>query len=483
VVGIQDMGAAGLTCSTCEMPARGGTGIEIDVARVPRREEGMTAYEVMLSESQERMLLVARKGREEHVKKIFAKWGLNAVTIGQVTRGSRMRVLDHGAVVADIPVSALTTEAPVYNRPVRKPRYLASVQRDVLKATRQPADLGDALLKLLAAPTIASKALVFEQYDHMVQTNTVVLPGRADAAVLRLKGTASYLAATTDANGRYCYLDPYEGGKAAVAEAARNLVCTGAEPLAITDCLNFGSPLDPEIMWQFKECVRGLSDACRAFGTPVTGGNVSLYNQGAKGAVDPTPVVGMIGLITSGDPVTMSFKREGDAVVVLGATREELGGSEYLLTIHGRKAGRPPQVNLDGERALHRMMLDAARQGWLASAHDCSEGGLAVAIAESCIAGDRAVGASIEPSAVPLGANRVRPDALQFGESAGRIVVSCERRYVQPLLDLAAKHGVPAAAVGTVGGTRLRIGNWIDCPVEELADAWQQGLPRALGAA
>jgi len=483
VMGIQDMGAAGLTCSTCEMPSRGGTGIEIDVALVPRREEGMTPYEVMLSESQERMLLVARKGREQRVKDIFAKWGLSAVTIGRVTKGGRMRVMDGPTLVADIPVGALTTEAPVYRRPVRRPRYLATVQAERLKHLPQPRDLGEVLLKLLSAPTIASKAPVFEQYDHMVQTNTVVLPGRADAAVLRLKGTGSYLAATTDGNGRYCYLDPYEGGKAAVAEAARNLVCVGAEPLAITDCLNFGSPLDPEIMWQFKECVRGLSDACRAFATPVTGGNVSLYNQGAKGAIDPTPVVGMIGVITSGEPVTASFKREGDAVVLLGETREELGGSEYLLTIHGRKTGRPPRVDLEHERALHRVMLDAARQGWLASAHDCSDGGLAVTIAESCIMGDaEALGAAIEPSAAPVDAKAIEPSALLFGESVGRIVVSCERRYVEPLLALAAKHNVPAAAIGAVGGTRLRIGTWIDCPVEDLSDAWRHGLPRALGA-
>ncbi|MBI1992041.1 MAG: phosphoribosylformylglycinamidine synthase subunit PurL, partial [Candidatus Omnitrophica bacterium] len=306
VAGIQDMGAAGLTCSSCEMPARarraggpsrGGTGIEIDVAKVPRRAEGMSPYEIMLSESQERMLLVVKRGRETRIKRLFAKWGLNAVEIGRVTGDGRMRVRDGSAIAADIPVAALTDEAPVYRRPTRRPRYLAKIQRLLLRSIPEPKDYAEALRALLRAPTIASKAPVYEQYDHMVQTNTMVLPGRADAAVLRLKGTTKYLAATIDGNGRSCALDPYEGGKLAVAEAARNLVCVGARPLAVTDCLNFGSPEDPEVMWQFKECVRGIAEACRVFGTPVTGGNVSFYNEGPRGAIDPTPVIGMIGLI------------------------------------------------------------------------------------------------------------------------------------------------------------------------------------------
>ncbi|MBI4341222.1 MAG: phosphoribosylformylglycinamidine synthase subunit PurL, partial [Candidatus Omnitrophica bacterium] len=500
VVGIQDMGAAGLTCSTCEMPSRGGTGIEIDVALVPRREEGMipppaaapkaraakrqslsatpaggemTPYEVMLSESQERMLLVAKKGRESTIKKIFAKWGLNAVEIGRVTADGRMRVRDGGAVVADIPVKALTSEAPVYHRPVRRPRYLSKAQQWPLKRLPQPKDFNAALLTLLGSPTIANKAHVFEQYDHMVQTNTAVLPGRADAAVLRLKGSEKFLAATIDGNGRYCYLDPYEGGKAVVAEAARNLVCVGATPLAITDCLNFGSPLDPEIMWQFRECVRGIGDACRAFETPVTGGNVSFYNQGSRGAIDPTPIVGMIGVIETGSwkqeagkgriqppasslqlPLTANFKDAGDVIVLLGETREELGGSEYLLAIHSKKAGRPPRVDLAQERALQQVMLEAARQEWLKSAHDCSEGGLAVALAECCIIDEQhLIGATVQfgvrcsvfgagpTTNYELRTTNIRSDALLFGESAGRIVISCERRFVEPLLALAKKHG------------------------------------------
>ena len=483
VVGIQDMGAAGLTCSTSETAARGGVGIEIDVARVPRRAEGMTPYEVMLSESQERMLLIVRRGREARIKRLFAKWGLNAVEIGRVTRDGRMRVRDGPAVVAEIPAPALTDEAPVYHRPVRRPRSLARAQRLALRSLPQPKDHARVLLALLGSPTIADKSTVFEQYDHMVQTNTAVLPGRADAAVLRLKGLGKWLAATTDGNGRFCALDPYEGGKLAVAEAARNLVCVGAQPLAVTDCLNFGNPQDPEVMWQFKECVRGIVDACRAFRTPVTGGNVSFYNEGPRGAVDPTPVIGMVGLIEGGaEPITASFKDEGDAVILLGETREELGGSEYLAVVHKRKAGRPPRVDLAGEAALHALMLTLAAQGWLKSAHDCSEGGLAVALAECCLMEPlHLIGASLQlcPS---YAAPRIRDDALLFGESAGRIVISCQRYHVERVEHLAVRHKVPMAVVGRVGGARLRIDSWIDAPVDELSDAWRSALPKALGA-
>ncbi|MBI2093924.1 MAG: phosphoribosylformylglycinamidine synthase subunit PurL, partial [Candidatus Omnitrophica bacterium] len=297
VVGIQDMGAAGLTCSTCETAARGGCGIEIDVRLVPRREEGMNAYEVMLSESQERMLLIVKRGREGFIQKLFGKWGLNAVVIGKVTADGLMRVRDGGQIVAEIPAVCLTNEAPIYRRSLRRMRDLSRKQQLSLKTLRQPSHFTEALQRLLGSPTIASKRHVFEQYDHMVQTNTAVLPAAADASVLRLKGTGKFLAATTDGNGRYCALDPFEGGKLAVAEAARNLVCVGALPLAVTDCLNFGNPQDPEIMWQFKECVRGIALACRIFETPVTGGNVSFYNESSWGSVDPTPVIGMIGII------------------------------------------------------------------------------------------------------------------------------------------------------------------------------------------
>jgi len=478
IVGIQDMGAAGLTCSSAEMPARGRTGMEIELARVPRRETGMTPYEVMLSESQERMLLVARRGRAERIKRIFDRWGLNAVEIGRVTGSRRLRVLNHGEAVAEIPVRALTDNAPVYRRPVKRPRYLARAQRLSVSSVRRPADLAAVLLKLLSSPTIASKAYVYEQYDHMVQTNTVAVPGAADAAVLRIKGTSRLLAATTDGNGRYCYLDPYEGGKLAVAEAARNLVCTGAKPLAVTNCLNFGNPQDPEIMWQFKECVRGIAEACRTFGTPVTGGNVSFYNEGPRGAIDPTPVIGMIGVSTP-PPITANFTDEGDVIMLLGETNEELGGSEYLAVIHGRKTGRPPCTDLAHERRLQRLMLKAHQQGFVKSAHDCSDGGLAVALAECCIVNaDHLLGAVI-PTLQPPTA-RFRIDALLFGESAGRIFLTCERFQLDAVLALAKRHDVAATVLGRVGGRRLRIDPWIDVPVENLSTAWRTGLAHAL---
>ncbi len=478
VIGIQDMGAAGLTCSTSEMAARGGLGIEIDVLRVPRREAGMTPYDIMLSESQERMLLIVKRDAVTRITRLFARWRLQAVQIGRVTGDGRLRVREGEQVVADIPVGALTDGAPMYQRPVRRPSYLAKVQHLPLARVPQPKDLGGVLRRLIASPTIANKSPVFEQYDHMVQTSTVVLPGRADAAVLRLKGAARWLAATTDGSGRFCYLDPYVGGQLAVAEAARNLVCVGARPLAITDCLNFGNPEDPHIMWQFKECVRGIGEACRAFETPVTGGNVSFYNEHPGGAINPTPVIGMIGVIEGeSGPVTASFKDEGDAIVVLGQTREELGGSEYLAVIHGRKQGVPPRADLRAERVLQQLMVQAARAGWLKSAHDCSEGGLAVALAESCIMDpDRARGAAVIGSRIPLAAARVRPDALLFGESAGRIVLSCARFYLEPLLELANRVGVPAAELGRVGGPRLTITPWIEEPVETLSEAWRSGL-------
>ncbi|HEX9779610.1 MAG TPA: phosphoribosylformylglycinamidine synthase subunit PurL [bacterium] len=484
VVGIQDMGAAGLTCSTCETASRGGCGIEIDVAKVPVREAGITPYEIMLSESQERMLLIVRRGTPSRVIKLFAKWGLNAVEIGRVTGGDRMRVFDGARLVADIPVRALTDEAPVYRRPTRRPRDLARLQRLPLARVRAPRDWTEALLRLLGAPSIASKAAVYEQYDHMVQTNTVVAPGAGDAAVLRIKGTRKFLAATLDGNGRHCRLDPYEGSKGVVAEAARNLACTGAVPLAVTDCLNFGSPEDPEIMWQFKEAVRGLADACRAFGTPVTGGNVSFYNERGGRAIDPTPVVGMIGLLEPARgsngashevaPLGAGFKAAGDVVLMFGRTRQELGGSAYLAELHGLKAGRPPRIDLKAERALQRFLSAACRGRALRSAHDCSDGGLAVALAECCLMGGRsAIGAVIAGERLKAGARGARLDAVLFGESAGRVVGTCAPADAEAVRRLAAQHGVPAEVIGTVGGRRLQISPWVDAALESLRDAWR----------
>ena len=474
VVGIQDMGAAGLTCSTCETASRGGCGIEIDIAKVPRREEGMSPYDVMLSESQERMLLIVARGREAGIKRIFQKWGLNAVTIGQVTDDNLMRVNDGRKLAAEIPVGALTHDAPVYRRPVRRPRNLSRAQRLPLRAIPQPRDYGRALLQLLASPTIANKAGVYSQYDHMVQTNTVVLPGRADAAVLRLKGTDRLLAAAIDGNGTYCVLDPYEGGKLAIAEAARNLVCVGAEPLAVTDCLNFGNPEDPEVMWQLKECVRGITEACRAFGTPVTGGNVSLYNESPGGAIDPTPVIGMIGLIEEArGAITAAFKDEGDVIVLLGQTKEELGGSEYLKLIHRRKQGKPPRADLAAERRLQQLMLQASDWHLIKSAHDCAEGGLAVALAECCVMDEERLTGAVIQSEVQ---KSIRTDAWLFGESAGRVIISCDPANLRRLEELAQRFSVPLTTLGRVQGRMLTIDPWLSVSVEALNGAWRGGL-------
>ena len=387
VVGIQDMGAAGLTCATCETASRGGTGNEIDLNLVPQREPGMTPYEIMLSESQERMLLIAQKGREKEVEAIFNKWDLHGVTIGRVTDDGMMRVKVGKKTVAEIPAKKLADEAPVYHREVREPK------RDLKFEISEPKNYEQVLIELLKSPTIASKNWVYRQYDHMVQNRTIVLPG-SDAVVIRIQEADKYIAFTADCNATYCLLDPYEGGKIAVAEAARNLVCSGARPLAVTDNLNFGNPMRPEIFWQFRRCVEGISEACRAFNTPVTGGNVSLYNESPAGAIDPTPVIGMMGIVDDPKHITTQyFKGEGDVIMLLGEMGDELGGSEYLKRIHKLKKGAPPQMDLAGAKRIHDACLDYIRQGWVKSAHDCSEGGLAVALAECCMNG---VGATVD---------------------------------------------------------------------------------------
>ena len=470
-IAVQDMGAAGLTCSTCETASRGNTGIEIDIAKVPKRETGMIPYEVMLSESQERMLVIVKKGKEEEVKKIFDKWDLNAVVIGKVTDGRLMRVKDNGRVVAEIPAKSLSEDAPVYHRKVRKPDYLKKTEKFKLSDVQEPKSYETVLKRLLVSPTIASKRWVYEQYDHMVQTNTLVLPG-SDSAVIRIRGTDKAIAVTTDCNATYCYLDPYEGGKIAVAEAARNLVSSGARPLAITNCLNFGNPMKPEIFYQFKRCVQGMSEACRRFNTPVTGGNVSFYNENPKGAIDPTPVVGMIGLI-EGLPVTSNFKNEGDVIVLLGDTREEIGGSEYLKVVHNLKTGKPPRLSLDTELALHKVILSCIKRRLIKSAHDCSEGGLAVTIAESCISNyEMPIGAIINLSKIQF--NRV--DSLLFGESQSRIVITCPEKDVHEVMGIAAAHKSPLYVIGEVQGKRLRINGWVNSSVEELKDIWWNSI-------
>jgi phosphoribosylformylglycinamidine synthase len=467
VVGIQDMGAAGLTCSTSEMGARAGTGVEIDVRKVPLREAGMSAYEVMLSESQERMLLVAEKGRETEITRVFEKWDLHAEAIGTVIGERRLRVLDGGKVVADVPNQALTDEAPVYDRPWVKPENPAAAV-DTL-AFEPPADLEAAWASLLASPSIANKRWVYRQYDSTVRSNTLLGPG-ADAAVVRVKGTKKALALKTDGNGRYGWLDPYEGARLAVAEACRNVVAVGALPLGATNCLNFGNPERPEVMGQLVMAIRGLGDACRALGVPITGGNVSLYNETEGAAIYPTPIVGVVGLLEDAAKLlTPWFKEAGDAVYLLGETHEDLGGSELLKVVHRTVAGRPPRLDLDAEKRLLTLVLDLAAAGLLRSAHDCSEGGLAVALAECAFRGE-------EPG---LGGRfdlpgSLRPDVLLFAESPTRMVVTT--RDEARLRAAAHRHGVPCARLGTVGGDRLALlsGSRVlaEAPVARLHSAW-----------
>jgi len=446
VAGIQDMGAAGLTCSTCETASRGGTGVEIDLEKVPRREDGMTPYEIMLSESQERMLIIVHKGKEEVVREIFRKWDLPHAEVGVVNDDGMMRVKVGGTVVAEIPARELADEAPIYHR----------------EATPRPAPepipclpavpVSEALEALLAHPSIASKAWVYRQYDHMVRIGSTVRSG-SDAAVFLVREADKILAATSDCNAIYCALDPREGARVAIAEAARNLACSGAVPLAVTDNLNFGNPHKPDNFWQLRESVEGLAEGCRAFEVPVTGGNVSLYNESPEGAVDPTPTVGMVGLIEDEAHVTGSFFREaGDVIVLLGETGDEMGGSHYLKVLHGRKAGTPPRVDFAKERRLHDTLRALIRAGFVRSAHDCSEGGLAVALAESCFGRAQPIGAVVD-----FGASGLAREVLFFNESQGRVILSVPASRAEAALALAGEQGVPARGIGVVGGDTLSL--------------------------
>jgi phosphoribosylformylglycinamidine synthase len=498
IVGIQDMGAAGLTCSTCEMGGRAGTGIEIELDRVPQRETGMSPYEIMLSESQERMLLVAERGREQEVFPVFRKWGLDAVTIGTVTGDGRLRVRQHGEVVADIPNSALTDEAPEYARPQKPATRLAPLEpppgvRFQVSGVREEAEgarltpdtwhLTPDLKALLASPTVASKRWIWEQYDYMVRTNTVVGPG-SDAAVLRLKETGRWLAMTLDGNGRYAWLEPRLGARLAVAEACRNVSCTGALPVAATNCLNFGNPEKPEIMWQFAETIEGMAEACRAFQTPITGGNVSFYNETLGGAVYPTPVIGIVGLLEpDAEPVPSRFPAAGLRVAVLGGLPDAgvndalvcFGSSEYARSVCGRVWGLPPALDLDYEVRVQTCCRELARQRIIHSAHDVSDGGLAVALAEAAFGGV-GIEANIDS---PLG-----PRLALFSEYASAIVVTVPDNQLAALQSTAAKYNVRFAAIGA---TRLQSfsisvngSGVIDCPVEELRGVWEQALDEKL---
>ncbi len=473
LIGVQDMGAAGLTCSTCEMGARGGSGIEIDLKEVPQRESGMTPYEIMLSESQERMLLVVKKGREAEVERIFEKWDLHASHIGEVTTDGLLRVKQNGRTVAEIPNTALVDEAPVYDRPTRRPAYLDEVSK-LDAALLKPVAPKDALLRLLASPTIGSKRWIYRQYDTMVRTNTIALAGMT-AGVVRVKGTSRALAISTDGNGRYCYLNPRRGAMLALAEAARNVACAGAVPIGATNCLNFGNPERPEIMWQFVEAVEGLAEACRALDIPITGGNVSLYNETDGKAIYPTPIIGVVGLMDDASRVvTRTFKAAGDIIVLLGDDRGELGGSEYLRTIHGAIRGEAPALDLARERALQSLVAGLGAAGLLRSAHDCSDGGAAVTLAESCF-DTGGIGCRVD---LPRSGDALA--ATLFGESASRIVVSAEAANEAEILRRAAAAGVPARRIGVIGGGSIQIAVdgtlAVDGMVDEVERIWSTAL-------
>ncbi len=397
VAGIQDMGAAGLTCSTCETASRGGTGVEIDLAKVPKREPGMTPYEILLSESQERMLIIAKRGQENVVREIFDKWDVPCAEIGRVTDDGMMRVRNNGSLAAEIPAKPLADEAPLYSREATAPvAGIGDAGARINDPGYNEIDSRSALCQLLRDPTIASKNWVYRQYDHMVRTGTVVRPG-SDAAVFHVRAANKFLAATTDCNSLYCRLDPREGGRIAVAEAARNLTCSGATPLAVTDNLNFGNPYKPENFWQLRESVEGIAETCHAFGTPVVGGNVSLYNESPAGVVDPTPTVAMVGLIEKEEHITTQFfKADGDVIILVGEIGDEMGGSRFLKVCYGRKAGLPPRLDVERELAVQNAVRDLIRAGMVRSAHDCSEGGLAVALAESCFNPDGLLGADVD---------------------------------------------------------------------------------------
>ena len=483
VAGIQDMGAAGLTCSTCETASRGGTGVEIDLAKVPKREPGMTPYEILLSESQERMLIIAKRGRENVVREIFEKWDVPCAEIGRVTDDGKMRVRNNGSLAAEIPAKPLADEAPLYSREATAPPAVPPITDPTAIDNR------DALRQLLRDPTIASKNWVYRQYDHMVRTGTVVRPG-SDAAVFRVREANKILAATTDCNSLYCRLDPREGGRIAVAEAARNLTCSGATPLAVTDNLNFGNPYKPENFWQLREAVEGIAETCRAFGTPVVGGNVSLYNESPAGVVDPTPTVAMVGSIEKEEHITTQFfKAAGDVIVLVGEIGDEMGASRFLKVCHGRKEGLPPRLDVEREIAVQNSVRDLIHAGLVRSAHDCSEGGIAVALSESCFNPDGLLGADVDLS------NAVHPPwpgsgvagraaaTVLFNESQSRIVISCAPGDAEKIVAMLTSKNVPHQKLGAVATDTLSIKlpdaefSW---PIETIHDDWFNAIRRAV---
>ncbi|MDZ4654970.1 MAG: phosphoribosylformylglycinamidine synthase subunit PurL [Coriobacteriia bacterium] len=472
LVALGDLGAAGLTSSASEMASRGGVGLDIDVTKVPQREENMKAFEIMVSESQERMLAVVEPEKLEAAQAVCAKWGLRSTVIGKVTDTGHFVVREGDTVVADMPASTLADDAPMYDPAMERPAYLDDVQSFDPRIVMLPSDdeLGDTLLKLLASPNICSRRWIWEQYDHQVMLNTVVLPG-SDAAVLRIKGTNRAIAVSTDCNGRYCYLDPYLGAQIAFAEAARNVACAGGRPVAITDCLNFGNPEKPEVFWTFYESVRGLSDACKAFNVPVISGNVSFYNESFGQPIYPTPTVGLVGLLQNvSRHTTTGFKDEGDVIILLGDTRNELGGSELLKLIDGSVAGMPPSIDLWREQQVCEAVIGCIEMGVVKSAHDCSEGGLGVTLAECCIAGDIGATAVLE--------GRMRPAVSLFSESQGRIVVTATVDDATVVTLMADRLRIPYEIIGQVGGDSLSIKDMLDVPVSELREAHEPTLER-----
>ncbi len=494
IVGIQDMGAAGLTCSTCEMGGRGGVGIEIELDRVPQRETGMTPYEIMLSESQERMLLVAQKGREAEVFRVFEKWGLDAVEVGTVTTGNVLRVLEHGKVVAEIPNPALTDEAPLYKRPLARweppvPREMPGhIPTSRAKGAQEMghSDLTSQLKQLLASPNICGKRWVWQQYDHMVQTNTVDAPGAGDAGVIRIKGSQRGLSMALDGNGRWCYLDPRLGAMHAVAEAARKVACSGATPVGATNCLNFGNPEKPHIMWQFSQTIDGITKACEELEIPITGGNVSFYNETLGEGIYPTPVLGVVGILEDVHKAAkMHFGASGRTIVLLRAgeaaditdAESEFGSSEYAKEILGTLWGYPPELDLEKEVGLQKAIIELVQQGLVDSVHDCADGGLAVALAEKAF--PKGMGARVN-----LASDGVFAEFALFGEDASRIVISCDPGNVARIKEVAEKHGSAAEIVGETISERLEISLdgklVISAPISELSDSYESALESAL---
>jgi phosphoribosylformylglycinamidine synthase II len=476
IVGMQDMGAAGLTCSTSEMAAKSGRGIEIDVSLVPRKEEGMNPYEIMLSESQERMLAIVKKDNLSKAKEICRKYDIPVTEIGKVTDDGLVRIKDKGEVVAEIPADALTKNAPVYTREEKKPQYLKEVSELNISQLPQPEDHNDVLLRLLGSPTIASKEWLSFQSHPEGAGSQLVLKG-SDAGIISIEGTKKAVVITSDCNSTYCYLDPYTGGMIAVCEAARNIVCSGGRPLALTDCLNFGDPYDPEIFWQFKKSIEGISCACKKLNIPVISGNVSFHNESPQGSIDPTPAIGMVGVVEDVDKVVGSnFKQEGDIILLIGRTFQELGGSEYLKVIHDVKKGKPPRLDLDREKLNQEFVQELIRKSLVSSAHDLSEGGLAVALAESCITDkDKMIGARISWEIEEIS----RP-AFLFGESQSRIVLSCGPSALSGIEALAKEKGVVLYNIGYVGGNRLIINGLVNLEIKEISKIWRSVIPEGV---